>query len=123
METNLIFLADAYSNHWIHRVLRPGEICILLEVESEALPQAITSPFYTAFAAEISTGWQEAQWPPQGDEVAAGSPVDVYGFEAILWETSGMGVLRETAESVWERAYPMNDTPTPAQQRNMGSEG
>jgi hypothetical protein len=89
----------------------------MLEVESEALPQEIASPFYTSFAAEISTGWQER---PQEDEVG---PADVYGFEAILWETSGMGVQRETAESVWERSYAMNDTPTAAQQRNMVLDG
>jgi hypothetical protein len=119
MESHIVSLAEAYAQHWIHRMLRVNERSRFLVVESAAPPEAFTSDDFTAFSADLYV--DRAVWYPRAEPVST-EPEHVYGFEAILWEADGMGDLRRSMGTAWSREYPMDSIPFSARTQDTEPE-
>jgi hypothetical protein len=86
MESHIVSLAEAYAQHWIHRMLRVNEMSRFLVVESAAPPVEFTSDDFTAFSADLYV--DRAVWYPRAQPVST-EPEHVYGFEAKQYSVFG----------------------------------
>jgi hypothetical protein len=113
MENHLTSLAEAYSQHPIHRVLLVGYTESWFGFESAALPQELSSDRSTAFEGTLSTYWSNDGSIPSSEYYIR--QFDVYGFDAVLWEMDETG----SGDSVWGRDYPLNHIEIPTSARRM----
>jgi hypothetical protein len=111
MDSHILDLADAHSQHWIHRVGPARNSSIFLEVESKAPAEELTVDFATSIAAQFCLGWNDATLREDDDP---DGPTHLSGFTASVFESNGKGHGERRVRLIWERAYPMDRVRIPA---------
>jgi hypothetical protein len=111
MERHIIALADAYSNHWLHRLPTNVFVRDFMTVESKAHPGELTVAGCVKFRADLYLGWHDERIRVPGMEAFGREvPNCLSGFTAVLREIDGTELGGE-ARSILLRAYPMDNIP------------
>jgi hypothetical protein len=119
MDLYIVTLADAYANNWLHRVPHDIYVREFIEIEAETSPEECSVDGAMGFTADLSLGWYDETIEEDDDPEI---PNRLSGFTARLWEIDGMGEDRGWSESIWSRAYPMDNIPIPAYMREPSPE-